>query len=284
MGYVALTRPKPAAVLRVVLAGLAVIILICSAVCAKENYCKKEVFRPGRGVKVTVTGQREFDSSFSFDVNINRGLSHFKTGTFEKAKNCKRAVSRLKKVIGWKGRYFFVREDNGGNGSFSENDAVFMIKRGGLIFLGRVYASQPRADQTIGPSYNGEYFTDIYDKFDLNPLTDIASAPGFWLVIFEKEGRFQVDAEKTWLRNKKKYDANIVSLHNALGEGLNERLYVRSWIAFDAVLAKYCGKEKQLKETMEMAGSELGKERVHELKEMLSQVIPSELLHEKLAD
>jgi hypothetical protein len=96
------------------------------------------------------------------------------------------AAAFQKKHTGWEGPYLFVRTECGGGNAWRCNqDAIFRLKSGRLVRLGKIYADG--RDASYNPYRKGR-FRDLYDKFEENDLTDHATAPSFWIALDEKGG------------------------------------------------------------------------------------------------
>jgi hypothetical protein len=220
-----------------------------------------------KGISLTILPSGDGGCDFILEYGNER--FNFKVSLLED-------IEDVKKVTGWKGDYFFLRTlECTGNASKCSTDQVFMFRNNKFIHLGYFISW---ADE-IGHIYKNGFFRDLYNKFEFNALTSHAAAPIFTVALKEKDGRFSVDLEQTWLENEKTYKENMLELTNAIKrkkEGMNSGSEIINPVFFNAVLAKYCRKDDQLTEMIKIAQSELSQREYGDLNEYLSQVVSGE--------
>ena len=106
------------------------------------------------------------------------------------------AVRRLRRTIGWRHGYLFVRtECGGGNAWKCQGESVFGIRNGRLVGLGTL-ATRSVSDG-IATSWRGGLFWDAHTDLEINELTSHAGAPWFELRLRERDGRLVADTEST---------------------------------------------------------------------------------------
>ena len=232
-------------------------------------------------VKVTATlNNPPDDEPFEAELTIERGNDRFRISTsIYGAKDQDEAISVLKRVTGWKEGYLFVREDcGGGNAWRCDLDHVFAIRQGRLNHLGEVAAGMPW-DSLVG-KYKDGYFTDIYNKFEINDLTSHAHAPGMTLFLQEKGGHLQVNLEYTCLQNREVFMEDAAKIAGNRGKEFadeNSRaVYLIPPILSNAVYAKYCRRGTELSHIMRVAKSVLTKHELQKFLAILAQVVPGE--------
>jgi len=220
---------------------------------------------------------------FGFAIVVTHDRRQFKTGTgIMGSGDIKKAVSRIKKSVGWKGNYLFVTEDCGGGNIWRcYVEHVFAIRQGQLIYIGSVV--QQDLDNKPGSCYRNGYFFDIYDRLEDNDLTSHASAPAIHIVTKEKGGRFIVDLERTWRENLSQYKQNLEDIKGLKDEKYDygkdsvERYQTPERVLFNTVLAKYCRHQGELMQTMKEAKSTLKEVDFIKLEVILNEVVPGEL-------
>lgn len=256
---------------------LAAICFSLASVCAVD--AAEEIPILSGRVKITATQQGAPDD-FCFELTVEHGGERFMVSTCPFPSRDRRdAIAKLQTSIGWKGGYLFVGEEcGGGNMRRCNRDHVFALRQGRLLYIGETHGWA----ETPG-SYEDSYFMDVYDKFEYNRLTSHAGAPYIRLLMQEKGGRFHVDLQRTWQANRREFEANTTVIHALLAKvpknpsGLSED--VASPLLFNAVLAKYCNRHKEFKQTMHLAKTAMGGE-VQRLLQIIADVVPGELPEE----
>lgn len=187
-------------------------------------------------------------------------------------------ISGLRAATGWKGEYFFVRSECGGGNAWNcDYDGVYKIQNGRLIFIGNISCGNGASP---GAKYDGQYFRHLYDKFEGNDLTSHACAPGLWLVMTERGGKFLVDTEKTWEENREYYLENEKAIsafmkgkpRGASADELLEKLLQ------NAVAAKYCLKTDEVNLYLSYVNAGYKKQTAVLFEEIISRVIPGEYI------
>lgn len=214
----------------------------------------------------------DIPNHYQFELHIKHSSSHFKFNTEIQSDSLAAALNSQKESVRWKEPYLLIGwERGGGNAARGYLDAVFMLHKGKLLYLGEVDAD----------SFENEVFKDWYDKFELNSLTSHAEAPLIKLVIEEKSGRLVVNLEKTWTENQKRFNDNkgiikyIQTKEKMKSESRVRQLY--GPLLFNTILGKYCKHEKETISFDEIAKNELDKESLKLFNDILSRVIPGEL-------
>ena len=227
-------------------------------------------------VKVTVApGESEWPDLHRLEISVVGGGKRFRFTTSQCAKSLDDALAFQREETRWRGPYLLIRYDRGGgNATRDYLDVVFTLRKGRLLYLGEVEAD----------SYKGGTFRDTYNKFELNGLTSHAGAPMFPLVVEEKGGRLRVNIEKTWQENRGTYRENVAWVPGVLGKRVPlsgpDLIDLTDSLLFNAVLAKYCQRPRELEQALEAAAIGLKREDpklFDQFKEIVSQVIPGEL-------
>lgn len=227
-------------------------------------------------VKVTVApGKNDWPDLQEFDIRVEGKGDRYRFTSRQYGESFDDALARQKEVTRWRGPYLLIDYDRGGgNASRSNLDVVFTLRKGRLLYLGEIEAD----------SYKGGTFRDTYNKFEVNDLTSHAGAPMFPLVVEEKGGRLQVNIEKTWQKNRETYRGNAAWIQGVLGKRVplsgRDLIGLTESLLFNAVLAKYCQRPRELEEALKVAAVGLQREDpklFDQFKDIVSRVIPGEL-------
>ena len=230
---------------------------------------------------VKVTAMQEGDpNDFMFALTVAHGNQRFTLSTTLTigVRNQQDAIMAMKKTMGWKGDYLFIREECGGGNIWCCNlNHVFAIREGRLIYIGEVAGEEERTAPC--PSFQDGYFIDIYNKLEYNDLTSHARAPAIRLIMKEKGGRFHVVLQRTWQANLQQFSINTAEINTILAnahEEPPELSGIADLLLFNAALAKYCKRHKEFNQIIRMTkagASEKGKQ----ILQILANVVPGEL-------
>jgi len=124
------------------------------------------------------------------------------------------AIALHQKLSGWKGDYFFVRDDCLVSADTAPwrcvREHVFALADKGerLAYLGSVFAGEDCIEERkFGCSLYKDVFTDIYDLLEKNTLVAREESPALLLELRAKDGAFVADLDETWTRNQERYRA-----------------------------------------------------------------------------
>jgi hypothetical protein len=230
---------------------------------------------------VMVTAVQQGDpNDLLFELTISHGIERHRLSTLPSiaGSDQAKALSALKKTIGWKGGYLFVREECGGGNTRRCNlDHVFALREGRLAYIGEAFGGEARTGPW--PFYRDGYFMDVYNKFEDNDLTGHAGAPAIRLLMQEKGGRFHVDFHRTWQANRQQFAAILAAIQKMLAKTPQESLglsEVAVPLLFNAVLTKYCNRQTEYKQTVRLAKTAVGA-GVQRILYIVTDVVPGEL-------
>jgi hypothetical protein len=218
---------------------------------------------------------------FPFTLTVSYGGRSFMFGTLLIAvADRDQALAMLRRTIGWKDGYLFVRQECGGGNMWRcDVDQVFAVRDGRLIHIGEQLGG--RRDQGPGAWFREGYFTDVYDRFESNDLTSHAGAPSFTVYMKEKHGTFVVDLTRTWAGNRNAFKRDRDEIPRvARNQEMDPRARAEtlaSLLLHNALLERYCLKPRLLVRTMRNAARLLppGKEKV--FKDIVDRVLPGQL-------
>jgi len=166
----------------------------------------------------------------------------------------KSALESLRQAVAWTPPYLFVQLGcGGGNAWLCDRVIVFKVDDGIATHLVSVAAQDGPPDDV----FTGHYFIDTYDKLEQDYGFGHAEAPWFSIAIEDTAQGLVVSAEATWLLNHDRYRSHSVFTQ--------------------AVLAKYCGKQRELQRVVESALPTLESADTTLLFETLDAIVPSEL-------
>ncbi|HTY23021.1 MAG TPA: hypothetical protein VMC85_07815, partial [Desulfomonilaceae bacterium] len=180
-----------------------------------------------------------------FDLMVKTRQESFVLSTWPCGgiRSLEEAVSRIKEGTRWKYGHLFVPTECGcGNFVHCNRLEVFTIRRGRLIHIGS-NAELPDEDC---------FFYDIKQIGDIG--ISFASSALFPVLMREEAGRFVVDLDRTWEKNKGLYEKegeSIERLKNQSAEKHFETL-LRPFL-FRAALAAYCNRMEELRRVLQEA-------------------------------
>jgi len=128
-----------------------------------------------------------------------------------------------------------------------------------------------------GLSLREGYFVDDYDKLELRAGLCHACAPRFELAIREDGGQLTVLPDVTWSINRVRYERFKALINSWLYGQLEDEDKVFEAILNNAVLARYCGRDRDLSPTLEQLAARLDDDHRAWLCDALDQVTPLEL-------
>ena len=219
----------------------------------------------------------------TFTLRISRGADCIEGTTMIREPDPVRfedAPAKLRRSIGWKDRFLFVREECGGGNMWRRVvEDVFELRDGKLVSLGALGA---RGSAGIGTCYAAGRFRDVYDDLEINPATSHAGSPGFPIVSQEHDGRLVVDADRTWQANLATFRRNrAVARKQRVPDPTDPRTEdqgkwenVVSPRLANAAIAKYCGRSAALSATLHEAESILPAKVLARFRAALAKVIP----------
>ncbi len=124
------------------------------------------------------------------------------------------AIALHQKLSGWKGDYFFVRDDCLAPADIAPwrcvREHVFTLVDQGehLAYLGSVFAGEDCIEEKkFGCALYKDVFTDLYDTLEKNTLIAREESPALLLELRAKDGVFVADLDETWTRNQERYHA-----------------------------------------------------------------------------
>ena len=201
-----------------------------------------------------------------FDLIVKTGQESFVLSTMPCGgiKSVEDAVSRIKEGTRWKCDHLFVPTDCGcGNFVHCNRLEVFTIRGGRLIHVGS-NAELPDEDC---------FFYDI-EQIGVDGIS-FASHAVFPVVMREEAGRFVVDLDRTWEKNKGLYEKEgerIEQLENQSAEKHFETL-LRPFL-FRAALAAYCNRMEELRKGLQEAALTLDEEQFEIIDDIAFHVRP----------
>lgn len=215
--------------------------------------------------------------SSELNITVKKGNEKFERSTFLiGADNLRAAFGLVKKGTRLKGRYLFVRTECGGGNAWRCNrDAVFTVQDGQLRSLGDLFAGG-RDTTTI--SYRDGYFWDLYDKFEMNGLTDHARAPAFFVALKDEGGVLKADLRRTWLRNLGEFKRRVAEIGTLkTGTGHNRKQPdLESAIIANTVLATYCERMKEAAKMERLAERHFVPADLERFRKLIAHVKPGE--------
>ena len=221
---------------------------------------------------------REF---FPFTLTVSRGAGTFTYKTIIVAvPSQEEAIEVLKRTIGWKDGYLFVRQECGGGNMWRcDVDQIFALRSDRLVRIGEEAGGS--RSQGPGAFFRGGYFVDMYDRLETNDLTTHAGAPSFAIYMKERNGALVVDLARTWKEGRAAYKKNrkeitVVGRDPALDPRARAET-LASLLLHNAALARYCQRSAEFDETMRDARSLLPSARWETFAALVQRITPGEL-------
>lgn len=216
-----------------------------------------------------------------FTLTVARGDQAFTYRTsLVAAGDVASALAILRRTIGWRGGYLFVRQEcGGGNAWRCDVDQVFALRRGVLARIGEQIGG--RRNQAPGAAYRNAHFVDVYDRLENNPLTSHAAAPWFRIYMVDRDGVLAADLPFTWKKDVRRFESNRRELARIERDPrIDPRARdeaVASLLLHNAALARYCRQQDALDATGRDAKRLLTAERYRTFERLVAAVVPGEL-------
>lgn len=226
----------------------------------------------------------EFDGDdyYELQITVTTGQQKYEVDTaLNGPENLKAVTRHLKKTIGWKGPYLFVRSECGGGNAFRCNkDYVFRLSGNKLIKIGEiaVWENMPGGEETIGPGYQHGYFLDIWNDLEENDLTSHAEGPSIKLSLQDRDDKLVMNKDQTWKRNLPQYRANEIELSRRAKHNSKTSLKLfelNSQLLFNAALSRLTERKQEYQETLDLAKLMIGKVGVASLESIISNTVSS---------
>jgi hypothetical protein len=185
------------------------------------------------------------------------------------------AVGVLRGTVAWRAPYLFVRSECGGGTAWACNQEIVFKVTGG--HADRIGAFEVGEKRLPGLSLREGYFVDTYDKLEFSAGLSHMSAPRFELAIREEGGQLTVLPDVTWSINRVQYERFNALISSWLYGHSEDEDEVFEAIVNTAVLARYCGRDRELSPTLERVAARLDADHRAWLCETLDRVTPFEL-------
>jgi hypothetical protein len=221
---------------------------------------------------VSVEAERldDLEGVYRFRIDVQGGES---VRTAILAREQASAVASLHEAFAWKPPYLLVRtECGGGNRHDCYRESVFKVSGTQVVRLGQLVADERSPTGSV--LKQGNRFVDAYEQ----SVAELCHAcwPSFRVELEESGGRFAVLAKETWDANREQWGADSAFLlqhpRTAWSPGDEQLFLVR--LVRAAVLAKYCGRERELENLLQTAAPALDVDRRQVLAGALEKVMP----------
>jgi hypothetical protein len=183
-------------------------------------------------------------------------------------------IGKLRGGITWEGKYLLVPISCGGGNAWRCNIVeVFALVNDRLMNVGE-------AGSDMHQEYRNGRFHDIYDKLEINDLTSHAEAPGFVIIMSEKNGAMVANLEETWKENQERYIDNQLLLDRFAKDRKAKSTAASTNLPpllYNSVLSKYCHRPEEMKHWDSVASLLLDQDSKSKLDSLVGIVIPGEL-------
>ena len=214
-------------------------------------------------------------STHGFDLDVIHGRERYALETVVLTENADHAIDVVRRTTGWKRGYLFLRSDCGGGNAWKcSNETVFALRHGRLVALGTLAAGD---DHAFGGCLGDSVFHDFDGDFEITDLTSHAGAPAFAVTLRERDGRLVGDPDRTWAENAATFASNdSVARANTQPDGRQWEMVLSPRFE-NAVIAKYCGRDRELAATLTEARRVLPAGILARLEAELAKVVPGAL-------
>lgn len=191
-----------------------------------------------------------------FLITVDLKKQRYRFATFiPELESAVNGLAKQKMLMGWKGDYLFVRHQAGSSVPWRRVvDQVFTRTEAELIHLGAIES----ADCTeLGCRYDPAtgIFTDIYDIYQVNPVTGDSDTPPLPISRRAKGRELVADTKQTWDMNKAIYQSAIACLDSVATAGFDRicgnKLTPWTALVFAAKLTHYAGRAAERKQLFE---------------------------------
>ncbi len=217
---------------------------------ARAGSVGKEIVILDQPVRVTAVLKESepADWHYAFVIFVEHHATRFTLSTdlvMQRSDKLVDATNVLRRTIGWKDHFLFVRTDCGtGNAWQCTSESIFALRGDQLVGLGTLLGAERR----LATSWDGRFFHGIYADLEGNDLTSHAGAPWFEVLYRERGGRLVPDVDSTWSANAGPFatwDSTAVATSAPAGpEGGWETVVAPRFSR--AALAKYCRRDREL--------------------------------------
>jgi hypothetical protein len=170
-------------------------------------------------VKVNITQNTAYEFTITVDLNKQRYRFASYIPDFESPTD---GLALQRKLMGWKGNYLFVRHQCGQVADWRcVVDQIFTRAGNKLVHLGMV---ESRDCRELGCRYDlaTDTFADIYDKYQVSPITGQNDTPPIAIVRRVKGESLATDLNATWQQNLPRYEAGLACLNQVSEKGFAE--------------------------------------------------------------
>lgn len=160
------------------------------------------------------------NTAYEFQVTVDKGKQRFRFASYiPDFESPTEGLQKQRALMGWKGDYLFVRHQCGQMAEWRcIVDQVFTINAGKLIHLGAVESASCK---DLGCRYDLEKstFSDIYDIYQVNPITGQTDTPPLPIIRRAKGNALVTDTDATWARNQTSVEAGMACLNHVAANG-----------------------------------------------------------------
>lgn len=187
------------------------------------------------------------NTAYEFVATVDAAQQRYRFITFIPRFDAPDGLEKQRNLSGWKKDFLFVRQQCGQPAEWRCTvDQVFTRQGGALIHVGSVESAKCKE---LGCSFQDGVFTDLFDVYQINPVTGATDAPPLPIARRLQDKELVSDLAATWALNQGTYKASIACLEKVAAAGFAEpcEQNLSAWTAFvfAAKLTRYTDKQRE---------------------------------------
>ncbi len=187
------------------------------------------------------------NTAYEFVATVDAPLQRYRFITFIPRIDSSDGLEKQRNLSGWKDDFLFVRQQCGQPAEWRCTvDQVFTRQGAALVHVGAVESAKCKE---LGCSVKDGLFTDLFDAYQINPVTGATDAPPLPIARRLKDKELVSDLPATWAMNQGAYNASIACLEKVAAVGFAEpcEKNMSAWSAFvfAAKLTRYTDRQRE---------------------------------------
>ena len=187
------------------------------------------------------------NTAYEFIATVESQSQQYRFVTFVPDFEGADGLSKQRALMGWKGDFLFIRQQCGQPTQWRcVVDQVFTKVGESVVHVGSVESGACKA---IGCSYAEPIFWDLFDLYQVNPVTGATDAPPLLIARRFNGKTLSADLETTWNKNAPAYRSSIECLDQVARDGFSSPCANNqspwSALVFVAKLTHYTGRQAE---------------------------------------
>jgi hypothetical protein len=204
----------------------------------------------------------------------------FETELFQDS-GCAGAIDRLRRSVGWKDEYLFIRtECGGGNAWRCVIDDVYKLKGGTLLHVGYTCPHFSDYDSAVGVTKQEADFIDVFDALENESCH--ACAPDLKLILHDRHDHLILSVRDTWRANHERFENNDRLICQSLSspDAFND-LNFNAALLFNFALSKLCMHHRTTERYLRLARKYGGASNEDYLRSLLPRIPDGNAYHQE---